>query len=142
MQAFQDYKTLLLHEIGSADTDYAALQTLPATLVVLEPPTPRLADEPLLLKVEIVLEWLDDRGDLVTTGRGSYDVQLIRVTRRRSPLTGEVIVDTPSLTGQIAHRPVVVTEVAMGDRISVRLTNLVPPDGTVVQARVLYREIL
>lgn len=142
MQAFQDYKTLLVKSVGSADDDYAALQTLPSTLVALEPPTPRLADEPLQLKVEIVLEWLDENGDLVTTGRGSYDLQLIRVTRRRSPLEGEVIVDTPSLRAQIAHRPVVVTEVALGDRISVRLTNLTLPHETVTHARVLYREIL
>jgi hypothetical protein len=142
MQPFFDYKLLRLKDVTDPeDEDYAAVQSLPADLVTLDAPTPRLADEPLQLKVELVVEWL--REDTVLTGnRGSFDLQLIRVTRRRSPLEGELVVDTPLLSGQMAHRPIVVTEMARGDRIAVRLVNLDLPDENTTHARVLYREIL
>jgi hypothetical protein len=110
------------------------------SLVSIEAPRPRRSDSPMQLKVEIMLEWLDENGDVVTTGRGSFEVQGVRVTRRRSPLEGDVVVDTAILRGQMAHRPVIISEVDIGDRFSVRFASLSPPSGA-TQARVLFREL-
>jgi hypothetical protein len=142
VQEFNDYKLLRVTEDMDDDADFASSQTMPAAadMVELRRPGALRGDEPVRLKVEIVLEWLDSGGDLVTTDRGSYDVQVIHVTTRRGPLSGSVIVDSVVLRGQTAHRPVVLDDVLVGDAFTVRLTNMVREGA--FQARVLYREII
>ena len=141
MDSLSDLTELRVTSDSSDDPNYAATQTLPTDTVELRVPVGYHAKTPPRIKVEVVVEWLDSGGDVVTTDRGSFDVQAIRVTTRRGPLQGPIVVDSATLTGQIAHRPVVIDDVFVGDTFTVRLTNITPASGA-DRARVLYREII
>jgi hypothetical protein len=144
MQEFNDYK--LLRETVSLedDDDFAGDQTVPSfSLAELTRPRSQPGASAVRIKIEIVLEWLDDREppEVLSGDRGSYDLQAIRVTTRRGNATdGNIIVDSTTLRGQIAHRPVVLDDILVGDAFTVRLTNMAR-DGA-EKARLLYREII
>lgn len=154
MGTFRDYKLLRTTADKADDADWAGgnPQTIPsATIQITDQGIPSQGvSKPI--KVEIVLEWLDAANAVVTSGgRGTFDVQAIRVMSRRQGAPAVVgassvvadttvcIVDTAALTGQVAYRPIIVDEVMPGDRFTVRLTNMVNAGAS--KARILYREI-
>jgi hypothetical protein len=144
MDGFNDFKELRVKTDLGVNEDYAATQNVTAPLVVLQRPGSISGRTPIVIKVELVLEWLTS-GNAVVTGvdRGSYDIQAIRVSPRRSPLTGDMVVDSATLRQQIGHRPVIVTDVLVGDSFTAGLSNMTPPaGGSAVKARILYREII
>jgi hypothetical protein len=141
---FNDWKQLRVTTNLDDDPDWAGAQTIPpaAGTVELGRPGGYADDAPLRLKVEIVLEWLTSL-DVLVVGRGTYNVEALRVATRRAPLTGSVVVDSAKLTGQMAHRPVVIDDLLVGDQFTVRLTTMQPPGGGgAAKARILYREIV
>ncbi len=151
---FWEYKFLRITTNTSDDTDWCGgdPQTLPSATVKLVEPGfgPQASSKPL--KVEIVLEWVNADGTVDTTDRGTYSVAGIRVMSRAQ--TGPTVVpnssvaadrtmcvvDTPTVTGCIAYRPVIIDEIMPGDEFTVRLTSMTPSSGA-TRARVLYREI-
>ena len=140
MHAPNDYKVLrVIEDTSQDDPDFAAIQSVPENVVVLQPPLSTHETTPVRLKVELFLEWLDGRGSLVTTDRGSFELQVLRVVTRRAPLEGDAVIDSAVLVGQMSHRPIVVDDLLPGDRFAVRISRIArPPDAE--QARILYRE--
>lgn len=139
MPATNDYRVLgLKYSAGGAtfetDADYALLQTTPSeTQVVQAPPNASgcagSTCESVATKVELVCQFRDDAGDVLTEDRGAFDVQLVRVVPIRGQASGSVIVDTVELKGQQANRPFVIGDVQPGDEIAIRFVSIAPVDG-------------
>lgn len=145
--SFNHYRELRVKADLEDDPDYAGADydTPPSAgdVVVLRAPGGGDPRVPTSLKVQVVVEWLDNSSSPVLgQGRGSFDIQAIHVTDRQSPLSGGLVTDSTVLRGQVAHRPIVIDEVMSGDSFTVRLSNLDIPHESVVRARVLYREMV
>jgi hypothetical protein len=142
--SFNEYRLLRETEDLDPDPDYAGTnpQQVPDHGVEIGRPWAARGSAPVRIKVEVVLEWIHTSGTVVDV-RGLYDLQVIRIAERRGPMTGSLVVDAPALTGQMAFRPVIIDDILVGDRFTVRLFNLQPPAGlSIARARVLYREIV
>jgi hypothetical protein len=142
---FNEYRLLRVKtSLASPDPDYAGTepeQTFPpdAELVVLGRPGHTPTGGPVRIKVEIVVEWLDGDDERIG-GRGTFDVQAIRVSELRT-FSELLVVDSPVLPGQMAYRPIIIDDILVGDRFGVRLSNIDAP-AEAEKARVFYREII
>jgi hypothetical protein len=139
MYEFSDYKLLRVTPDLSPDEDFAENQVVPSALAEISRGGELRGSEPIRIKVEILLQWLDAGGAVLTGDRGKFDLQIIRVTTRRGDTTS-IVVDCAPLKAQIAYRPIIVDDILPGDAFTVRLSNMTRPGAA--QARVLYREII
>lgn len=153
MPATNDYRALRLKESYDPgdydfldDPDYAKNQTTPSETQVVQPPPAAsgCSNEACgsnATKVEIVCQFRSAEGSVLTTYRGSFDVQVIRVVPIRGQSSGSIIVDTVELKGQQANRPFVVDDLQPGDEIAVRFTNVSPVDANARELVAYMREV-
>lgn len=69
-------------------------------------------------------EFVDAAGARVTSGRGSFDLQPIRVQ-------GSVVLDAPVITGARAYEPYVLDHVQSASALAPRVLNVLEPAGAV-----------
>lgn len=94
-------------------------------------------------RLEVVLEWLDANNAVVAAGLGTFDATPIKIMAREYNQTttpsGNMVVDGAGLTGQEAQKPFIIDDIMPGDRVAVRLTNMVQAAAT--KARLMVREM-
>jgi len=128
-----DYKQLRLKTDLLDDTDWVATQAVPSGAVTLA----GVAQSTGTIQVRWALEWLDVAGARVN-GAGSFDYQVIRVTDH--PSSGVPYVEgAPAVVGGAQGESYIEEDLRAGDKLDVRLTNLVGP-GATTQCRLLYSE--
>lgn len=146
--ASSTYKFYRILSALSDDTDYAGTQSETGLVVVRAAPC-RGYGSPV--KVEFMAEYRSAADAVVARASGTFSVQMIRRMQRPAfnsndggsskTIGGSALVDSASLTGQTAHRPIVGDEVLPGDEVGLRFHTFASSPVGATQLWVYYREI-
>ena len=134
-----DYQLLLTSADLTDDADFAGTQTAPSTLKKVDPPDKIGNIVPRGVQLEIVVEWLTSAG-VIVAGAGSFTLRVVKVIYRGwlNPKTS-IVVDSAAVSGQ-GSRPILISDMRVGDEFAVRITGITAP-ATTDKYRVLYREV-
>lgn len=142
--AASTFRLLRVTSSLSDDTDWVTAQTAIASIPYKTACDPHSAQYGLALKLEIVCEWLDAAGAVVSPGTNTFDATPILIGARESVspslLSGNAVIDGATMTGLETHKAYLLqSELMSGDRFTVRFTNMTR--GGAAALRCLYREV-
>lgn len=135
MPSLFDYKLLRDKANTTNEADNVLTQTIPP---VGELKTLAGSGDDIIrpVEVELVVLFLDMAGVIVTTGRGSFDVNILRIVD--APSAATIVVDSAPVSA-VGGRPLLIDDMRVGDQFGVRLSNIVVPMNATAM-RILYKE--